>query len=164
MPRFAAGLLVLGDAMCSLNPIDGRGTTMAALEAVALQEHLLHPDAAPQQFFRDAAKHIGPTWTMNQANDRESTPVHGRRSPTRRMRNWSMNQTMKADENDMVLTERLLQVVNLVDPPSRLRDPALLGRAVLGNMRRGRANAAQTLAPRLPRPVERIQGRPEPRD
>jgi hypothetical protein len=100
---------------------------------------------------------------MNQANDRESTPVHGRRSLKRRLRNWTINQTMKAAENDIVLTERLLRVVNLIDPPSRLRDPALLGRAVLGNMRRGRADPAQTLAPRLPRPVERTQGRPGPR-
>jgi 2-polyprenyl-6-methoxyphenol hydroxylase-like FAD-dependent oxidoreductase len=163
MPRFPEGLLVVGDALCSLNPIYGQGMTMAALEAVALQEHLLRPGATPQQFFKNAIKHIGPTWAMNQANDRESTPVHGRRSLKRRLRHWSMNQTMKAAENDIVLTERLLRVVNLVDPPSRLRDPALLGRAVLGNMRRGRAGPAHTLAPRLPRPVERAQGRPGPR-
>ncbi|MCW2556761.1 MAG: FAD-dependent oxidoreductase [Mycobacterium sp.] len=164
MPRFPAGLLVVGDALCSLNPIYGQGMTMAGLEALALQEHLLHPGATPQQFFKDAAKHIGPTWAMNQTNDRESSPVHGRRSLAGRLRNWSVNQTMKAAENDIVLTERLLRVVNLVDPPSRLRDPALLRRAVLGNMRRGRAKPAKTLGttPRRTQPVERAQGQPGP--
>jgi 2-polyprenyl-6-methoxyphenol hydroxylase-like FAD-dependent oxidoreductase len=165
MPRFPEGLLVVGDALCSLNPIYGQGMTMAGLEALALQEHLLHPGATPQEFFKDAAKHIGPTWAMNQANDRESSPGHGRRSLAARLRNWSVNQTMRAAENDIVLTERLLRVANLVDPPSRLRDPALLRRAVLGNMRRGRAKPAQnpSATPRRTQPVERAQGRPGPR-
>jgi 2-polyprenyl-6-methoxyphenol hydroxylase-like FAD-dependent oxidoreductase len=165
MPRFPEGLLVVGDALCSLNPVYGQGMTMAGLEALALQEHLLRPDARPQQFFSDAAKHIGPTWAMNQANDRESSPVHGRRSLSRRLRNWSVNQTLKAAENDIVLTERLFRVANLVDPPSRLRDPALLGRAVLANMRRRRAEPAQPpgVVTRPAQPVDRAQGRPGPR-
>lgn len=162
MPRFPAGLLVVGDALCSLNPIHGQGITMAGLEAVALQEHLLQPDASPQRFFKDVAKHIGPTWAMNQATDRESSPAHGRRSLMRSLRSWGMNQTMKAAENDIVLTERLLRVAHLVDPPSRLRDPALLRRAVLGNMRRRLTEPAHTsgVATRSTRPVERAQGRP----
>jgi hypothetical protein len=165
MARFPDGLLVVGDALCSLNPIYGQGMTMAGLEAVALQEHLLHPDARPQQFFRDAAQYIGPTWAMNQANDRESSPVHGRRSLSRRLRNWGVNQTLKAAENDIVITERLLRVAHLVDPPGQLRDPVLLGRAVLVNIRHGRAKPAQTpgATPRLTQSVERAQGRPGPR-
>lgn len=158
MPRFPAGLLVVGDALCSLNPIHGQGMTMAALEAVALQEHLLSPAATPQQFFKAAAKHIGPTWAMNQANDQESPRLRGRRSLSGRLRSWTMNQTLKAAENDIVLTERLLRVANLVDPPSRLRDPALLRRAILGNMRRWRAQPAQSPRP-LPRLAPRVDQR-----
>lgn len=165
MARFPAGLLVVGDALCSLNPVHGQGITMAALEAVALQEHLLQPDEKPQQFFRDVATHIGPAWAMNQASDRESSAVHGRRSLARRLQSWGINQMMKAAKNDIVLTERMLRVAHLVDPPSRLRDPALLRRAVLGNMRRRPAKPAQTPGPtpRLSQSVERAQGRPGPR-
>jgi len=155
MARFPEGLLVVGDALCSLNPIHGQGITMAALEAVALQEHLLDKNVSPRQFFGDVAKLVGPTWAMNQANDRESSET-GRRSLKGRLQRWSVNQTLKAAENDIVLTERVLRVANLVDPPRRLRSPALLGRAVLGNVRRRRTEPE--VVTRRTLPVERAQG------
>jgi 2-polyprenyl-6-methoxyphenol hydroxylase-like FAD-dependent oxidoreductase len=162
MARFPAGLLVVGDALCSLNPIYGQGMTMAGLEALALQEYLLRADGVPQRFFSDAAKHIGPTWAMNQANDREPSPVHGRHSLSRRLTKWTVDKALKAAENDIVLTERLFRVAHLVDPPSRLQDPSLLGRVVLGNIRRGRAEpalqAGLVAVPRDTQSVERADG------
>jgi 2-polyprenyl-6-methoxyphenol hydroxylase-like FAD-dependent oxidoreductase len=75
MQEFPAGLLVIGDALCSLDPVYGNGTAMAALEARALREYLRDGSQNPQRFFRAAARHIGPTWAMSEAND-----AHRRRS------------------------------------------------------------------------------------
>jgi 2-polyprenyl-6-methoxyphenol hydroxylase-like FAD-dependent oxidoreductase len=139
MPRFPAGLLVIGDALCTLNPVWGQGMTMAALEALALRDCLLGGKAdVANRFFRAATRHIGPTWAMNQARDRTPPAVRSRRSMSRRLANWTMNKAFKAAENDIVLTERFARVNNLIDPPTRLQDPVLMARAVLGDLRRTR--------------------------
>jgi len=142
MPRFPAGLLVIGDALCSLNPIYGQGMTMAALEALALQDYLRDGQDEPQRFFRAVAKHIGPTWAMNQANDHVPSSVDRRRSARTRVVTWTMNKALKAAEHDIVVTERFFRVTSLVDPPTRLQDPALIARVIVGNLRRRRFSSS----------------------
>lgn len=46
-----------------------------------------------------------------------------------------MNKAFTAAGSDIVLTEKFARVNNLIDPPTRLQDPALMARAVLGNFR-----------------------------
>lgn len=63
MPRLPNGLLVLGDALCNLNPLSGQGMTMAALQARALRDCLRESDTdLARRFYRAAAEHIGPVW------------------------------------------------------------------------------------------------------
>ncbi|HET6734379.1 MAG TPA: FAD-dependent oxidoreductase, partial [Mycobacterium sp.] len=113
-----------------------QGMTVAALEALALHDYLRRADPRPQEFFRAAATHIGPTWAMNQARDQAPSLSQRKRSLSRRLADWTVNKALKAAENDIVLTEALHRVNSLIDPPSRLRDPSLIPRVIFGNLRR----------------------------
>ena len=81
MQRFPEGLLVTGDAMCSLNPIYGQGMTVAALDALALRESLRRDvTGLSRRYFRSAAKSIGVAWSLATGSDLAFPEVEGRRT------------------------------------------------------------------------------------
>lgn len=138
MPRFPAGLVVIGDALCRLNPLHGQGMTMAALQALALRDCLRDSGSAlPQRFFRAATAQIAPIWAANAANDRP-TSANQAHPIRRQLSRWAADAVGTAAARDIAVTERFLRVRNLIDPPSRLRDPVLLSRIVVANLRGAR--------------------------
>jgi uncharacterized protein (TIGR02246 family) len=135
MPRLPNGLLVLGDALCNLNPLYGQGMTMAALQAVALRDCLRAGEIdLAGRFYRAAAELIAPVWTMNEANDRPPA-TSAPRTLRGRVYGWMQRATLTAATRDIVVAERLLRVRNLIDPPTRLQDPTLLLRILRTNLR-----------------------------
>lgn len=156
LTEFPSGLLVTGDALCSLDPTYGQGMTIAALEALTLRDCLRAGDAhLAQRFFRATARYIAETWAANQARDRLTSGVHRPGGMRQRLERWMSTAALHASTQDVVLTERFFRVSNFIDPPSRLRDPALLPRIVWGNLRgrftRQRSRAATApVAPQSP--------------
>jgi 2-polyprenyl-6-methoxyphenol hydroxylase-like FAD-dependent oxidoreductase len=135
MPRFPDGLLVMGDAQCSLNPIYGQGMTMAALQAVTLRDCLSGGRGElAQRFFAGSARPIGEVWARNQANER-SASVTGMRSMPARIRGGVIKGTLIAATRDKAVAERLLRVAHLVDSPDLVNEPKLLTRIVAANAR-----------------------------
>jgi hypothetical protein len=62
---FPDGLLVMGDAVCSFNPIYGQGMSVAALEALVLRRHLERGiEPQPHRFFRDIARVVDVPWDI----------------------------------------------------------------------------------------------------
>lgn len=135
MPKFPRGLLVVGDELCSLNPVYGQGMTMAALQAVALRNCLRGGDHdLAHRFFDAAATDIGPTWARNQANDSVPSPVR-KRSMRQSLLRQIVKATLVAAAYDITVTERLWRVAHLIDPEARLNDPALLPHILAANLR-----------------------------
>lgn len=140
MPRFPSGLVVIGDALCSLDPTYGQGMTMAGLQALTLRDCLSYGDFdLAQRFFSATARQIGPTWTANQVRDRIFAPAQEPRSMRQRVMGWTAKAALNATAYDTALTERFLRVMNLVDPQARLQDPRLLPRILTTNVRYRRA-------------------------
>ena len=68
--RFPDGLLAVGDAISSFNPLYGQGMSVAALEAIELRRCLERGDRRlARRFFRAAGKIVGPAWDMAVGGD-----------------------------------------------------------------------------------------------
>ena len=135
--RFPKGLLVIGDAVCSFNPVYGQGMTSSAIQAKALRDCLIDSpdDNIGELFFSRAAKKLTPIWQANRLNDFAVTPVHGWRSIPQRILNWQRDTVMSAAANDLAITETFLRILGLTAPPSRLLRPAMLIRVIKANRR-----------------------------
>jgi hypothetical protein len=140
MRRFPAGLLVLGDAICSFNPIYGQGMTVAALEAQVLGQCLRRgTDGLARRYFRAAAKPIGVAWKLAVGADLSLPEVEGHRSLSTRVTNDYVDRLQAAAASDLVVAEQFTRVIALVDPPTRLLHPKMMIRVAAANRRsRGR--------------------------
>ncbi|UTT50512.1 FAD-dependent oxidoreductase [Rhodococcus gordoniae] len=149
MRRFPDGLLVFGDAICSFNPLYGQGMTVAAIEATTLGRCLRRGDhELSRRFFRAAAKPIGVAWQLAVGSDLALPEVEGPRTVRTRLDNAYVGRILAAAENDPVVVDRFLRVSSLIDPPSHLFHPALVGRVCAGNLRRHRkADGASAAIP-----------------
>jgi len=138
MQRFPAGLLVIGDAICSFNPIYGQGMTVAALEALALRDCLSSGTRGlARRFFRAAAIPIRQAWELSANPDLSLPEIDGTPPLLTRLLNVYVDRVLTAAEYDPVAVNQFFRVTALVDPATRLLRPGMMWRAALAN-RRGR--------------------------
>ncbi len=129
MRRTPDGLLVVGDAVCSFNPIYGQGMTVAAIEATVLRDCLLRGERAlPRRFFRSSAKTVRVAWQTAVGSDLALPEVEGRRPMSMRISNAFLERVLTAVEVDPVVAGQFLRVTAMVDPPARLFRPSILRR------------------------------------
>jgi 2-polyprenyl-6-methoxyphenol hydroxylase-like FAD-dependent oxidoreductase len=152
MSRTPDGLVVLGDAVCSFNPIYGQGMTIAAIEALILRDCLNRGDEGlPRRFHRAAAKKIRVAWQTAVGSDLALPEVNGPRPLSIRVTNAYLDRVLGAAEVDPVVALDFLKVVGMVEEPKRLMRPAFMlrvARAHRGRRAMGSGSAAD--APALP--------------
>jgi 2-polyprenyl-6-methoxyphenol hydroxylase-like FAD-dependent oxidoreductase len=139
MRRFPDGLHVMGDSICSLNPIYGQGMSVAAIEALVLREHFKRGHKPrPRRVLRDFAKAIDAPWEMAAGADLAFPGVDGRRTAKARMANAYIPRLHAAAAHDAALAIEFLRVSGLVEHPAALFRPSVVMRVVKHSVRLNR--------------------------
>jgi 2-polyprenyl-6-methoxyphenol hydroxylase-like FAD-dependent oxidoreductase len=122
--RFPIGLLVLGDAVCSFNPIYGQGMTAAAVQAGTLQRLLTRGEVPqPRHYFRAIARTIDTPWDIAVGADLAFPQVPGARTTKIRMVNSYLPKLHAAATTDVTLGRAFVRVLGMVDRPEGLLRP-----------------------------------------
>ncbi|SDI18908.1 2-polyprenyl-6-methoxyphenol hydroxylase [Nonomuraea jiangxiensis] len=131
LTRFPDGLVVMGDAACSFNPVYGQGMSVAAIEAVMLRQHLRRGvEPRPRPFLADIARVIDTPWEISAGGDLDFPGVEGRRTLKVRMGNAYMARLQYAATKDAKVTDGFMRVAGLIDPPQALMRPPMLLRVL----------------------------------
>lgn len=136
LERFPERFIVLGDGLCSFNPIYGQGMSVAALEAEALGGELSKGlDGLPKRFFAAAGKIIDNPWKIAVGGDLKMPEVPGRRPLSLRFINWYVGKLHMCGHGDARAARAFLRVQQLLDPPEALMHPTIavrVARSLLG--------------------------------
>lgn len=152
MRRFPAGLVPIGDAICSFNPLYGQGMTVAALEAAALRDCLARGDRRlRRRYGRAAAKVVDHAWDMATRADLALPEVQGKRTLATRIATGYVLRLRETAEADGEVTGAFVQVAAMMEEPSYAMRPSVLRRVL------ARRKPDSTIWPgrRLATPVER---------
>ncbi|MFI5530145.1 NAD(P)/FAD-dependent oxidoreductase [Kitasatospora sp. NPDC051853] len=129
--RVPEGLVSVGDAVCSLNPIYGAGMTVAALEARALQTCLADgPEGLPRRFYREAARAVRLPWLFSTMADRAMPQVPGTHPAVARLLGRAFGATMRAAAADARVATSVWNAVSLSGSPAGLAHPLVTASVV----------------------------------
>jgi 2-polyprenyl-6-methoxyphenol hydroxylase-like FAD-dependent oxidoreductase len=130
--RFPEGLLVVGDAVCSFNPIYGQGMTVAALEALVLH-HVLSDggrEGLGPQFFDRAASVVDIAWNVAVGGDFEFPQTEGPKPRGTDFFNWYLSRLLRRAHTDGEMRDAFYRVLGMEEPPTSLLRPALAWRVL----------------------------------
>ncbi len=135
LSKLPEGVIAVGDAVCTFNPVYGQGMTAAALGAIALGDCLReHPsrEGFPEFFYRRLARVNSDPWLMATGEDLRWQGTEGAKPGlvTRLMHGY-LDSVLQLGTERPQGWEQFLKVLNMVETPTSLFRPNMLVR-VLG--------------------------------
>ena len=132
LKRVPDGFIVVGDALCSFNPIYGQGMTVAAIEAATLDECLRadQHDRLPQRFFQRVAKVVDVPWNLAAGADARYPEIAAPKRRGAALLNRYFNRLMRVSMFDADVSRAFLQVAHLTQPPAILFRPRIVARVL----------------------------------
>ena len=132
LDRFPEGLVVIGDAIASFNPIYGQGMSVAALEVLGLHHALAAGglDGLPLRFFDRAEEAIDIAWTMAVGADFQFPETTGPKPRGTDLVARYLSRLSRKAQSDGVLREKLFRVFMMEVPPTSLFRPTVVARVL----------------------------------
>jgi 2-polyprenyl-6-methoxyphenol hydroxylase-like FAD-dependent oxidoreductase len=147
LTRFPRNYLVMGDAVCSFNPLYGQGMSVATLEALALRDCL---EKAPscddvwRAFFKVTGKIVDGPWMIAAGSDFAFEGVTGVRPRGTDAVNWYLARVHKAASVDRTVCRTFMDVANLLAPAPTLFRPSIIARVAKACVFPGRKRDAKS--------------------
>ena len=133
LQRFPAGLLLMGDALCSVDPVFGQGMTPSCKEALALDKLLVAglEDAAFRKKFFAACQNISAVpWLITASEALRFKKTPGSRSIVIRFLQWYTGYVFDLSATDVEVYSAFLDVMHLLAGPEALLRPRVLGKVL----------------------------------
>jgi len=138
LSRFPDGLVVVGDAMCSFNPLYGQGMSVCALQALALDRYLREKlqrsstdlSGLSKRYLKRAARIVDNPWLLATGADFLYPGVAGNRPFGTRLLNWYNVQILELSSCNARVARRFLEVLHFIKQPAALFAPYILLQAV----------------------------------
>jgi len=138
---FPQGLVVLGDAICSLNPVYGQGMTVAAKEVEHLDQCLQQcasaghiADKFALDFFKGATKFVDAAWDAITVEDFRYPQTRGQRPKGYALLKWLNRRFFALSATDKEFGVAFTKVLQLVEPPESILKPKYLFKALFAKM------------------------------
>jgi hypothetical protein len=145
------GLLVVGDAACTFNPVYGQGMSVAAVAALALRRALARGTRSTRRLQRLVLHAATPAWIISGGSDKKMPGATGNAvqpGPADRIADWYLGRVEAHASGNRVVVLPFGDVLHLVEPATSLfRWPVM--RSVLF----GRLGPTPEEPPLYPEPV-----------
>jgi 2-polyprenyl-6-methoxyphenol hydroxylase-like FAD-dependent oxidoreductase len=147
------GLVTLGDAACSFDPIYGQGMSSAALQAAVLADvtqdvGVLSP-GLPQRFHRKAARVIEAPWRIAVGGDFGHPATVGPKPVGTAQLNGYIRMVVRAAHVSVPVARAVNRVLQLADPPTALLRPWTVVRVLRESRRSPAVTGAAVRHPRV---------------
>ncbi|MFB6154931.1 MAG: FAD-dependent oxidoreductase [Haloferacaceae archaeon] len=132
LDRFPDGLVVVGDAIASFNPIYGQGMSSAALEAIQLHRTLATggDGAIGPRFFDAVEDVVDMAWSLAVGADSAFEQTTGPDTQDAALFNRYFSRFVRRAHTDSALSEAYYRVTGMEQPPSALLRPGTVWRTL----------------------------------
>ena len=132
LDRFPEGLVVVGDAVASFNPIYAQGMSVAALESLVLHRALSTggTDGLAHRFFEGVRPTVDLAWNMAVGADHQFPRTEGPKPRGTDVLNRYLARLLRKAHTDGVLSGAFFSVQMMERPPASLFRPGVLWRVL----------------------------------